>query len=259
MPYIPTHARRELDFPGLIARGASGMKARRVQEWLAFHQCTTSVDGAYGPATEAAVRAFQQKAGFSATGQVDEETWAALVDPLLQPLSVDVAPSTTHDSAVLTIAQAHLLQHPIELGGDNRGPWVRLYTGGSDGPEWRWCAAFVTFVLKQTCDALGRSMPIPGSSSCDSLAYQAQQSELFVPGKSLEDGSTAWSDLGQCGIFLVRKSPTDWTHTGLCFDGAESVFSTIEGNTNNEHSDNGYEVCQQTRSVAKKDFILIPN
>jgi len=259
MPYLPAHAKRELDFPGTLARGASGIKARRVQEWLTFHRCATGIDGSFGPATEVAARAFQSQTGLPETGKVDEDTWGLLVDPLRQALSTAVAPEETLDTAVLRIAEAHLLQHPLELGGDNRGPWVRVYLGGNDGPEWRWCAGFVTFILKQACDALSRSMPIPGSYSCDSLAYQARQNQLFVTGKSLEDGTMSWGELGQCQIFLVRQSATDWTHTGLGFNNSGDVFSTIEGNTNDEGSANGYELCRRTRSLAKKDFILIPH
>jgi len=126
MPYLPAHAKRELDFPGTLARGASGIKARRVQEWLTFHRCATGIDGSFGPATEVAVRAFQSQTGLPETGKVDEDTWGLLVDPLCQALSTAVAPEETLDTAVLRIAEAHLLQHPLELGGDNRGPWVRV-------------------------------------------------------------------------------------------------------------------------------------
>jgi peptidoglycan hydrolase-like protein with peptidoglycan-binding domain len=257
MPYLPVHAKRELDFPGTITRGSSGIKARRVQEWLTFHRCATGIDGSFGPATAAAVRAFQSQVGLPETGKVEQKTWGLLVDPLRQALSTTVSPSETLDTAVLRIAETHLLQHPLELGGDNRGPWVRVYVGGNEGTQWRWCAGFVTFVLKQACAALNRSMPIPGSYSCDSLAYQARQNGLFVAGRSVEDGTSA-GELGQCQIFLVRQSATDWNHTGLAFNRTEEIFSTIEGNTNDEGSANGYEVCRRTRSMAKKDFIVIP-
>ena len=258
MPYLPAHARRELDFPGMIQRGATGLKARRVQEWLTFHRYLTGIDGNFGAATEATVRSFQSSNGLGETGKVDEDTWNVLVDPLRRAASATVAPTDTLDAAVLKIAEAHLLEHPVELGGDNCGPWVRLYVGGNEGAQWRWCAGFVTFILKQACEALSRNMPIPGSYSCDSLAYQARQTQLFVPGKSLIDGTSSWSRLGRCPIFLVRQTPTDWCHTGLAFNNNGDVFSTIEGNTNDEGSANGYEVCQRTRSLANKDFIVIP-
>lgn len=44
------------------------------------------IDGKFGPATEAAVRAFQERAGLPVTGEVDGETYARL---RLRPLSED--------------------------------------------------------------------------------------------------------------------------------------------------------------------------
>ena len=61
----------------------------------------------------------------------------------------------------------------------------------------------------------------------------------------------------QVFIFLNRKSSSDWIHTGLGFDMKDGVFQTIEGNTNNDGSRNGYEVCQRTRTVKGKDFVVL--
>jgi hypothetical protein len=228
-----------------------------VQEWLCFHGCHTTIDSDFGSGTELAVKAFQAKKRIPITGIVDRTTWDALVAPLLSVLSVTIPASVSFGQAVLRVAKAHLREHPIELGGDNLGPWVRTYTGGNDGPGYLWCAAFVTFVLKQACDAIGVAMPIAGSLSCDSLAYQAREKKRFVSGNTITSGTTPWGSLGQCQIFLVRQSPTDWTHTGFSFDGNGDTFATIEGNTNDDGNANGYEVCQRSRSLTKKDFIKI--
>jgi hypothetical protein len=37
------------------------------------------------------------------------------------------------------------------------------------------------------------------------------------------------------------------------------MYSTVEGNTNDEGSADGYEVCQRMRSLTKKDFIRFPS
>lgn len=255
----PTHVRRELEFAGPIAKRTRGMKARRVQEWLTFHGFATAIDDDFGSATEAAVQRFQSARGIKSSGIVDEVTWHQLTSPLSQALApLQITPEERLGQILLRVAQQHLAQHPIELGGDNKGPWVRTYMGGNDGKEWYWCAGFVTFLLKQTCDLMGRSMPIPGSYSCDSLSYQAQQANLFVPGARLANGTTHWSDLGEIQIFLVRRTSTDWTHTGFSFAGSGDTFTTIEGNTNDEGGRNGYEVCQRIRAISSKDFIRLP-
>ena len=60
-------------------------------------------------------------------------------------------------------------------------------------------------------------------------------------------------------IFLVPH-PTnsgDWTHTGLISGGDGTVFHTIEGNTNDSGSREGFELCARIRSCAKVDVVLL--
>jgi Putative peptidoglycan binding domain len=235
------------------------MAAKRVQEWVTFHGFATPIDGDFGPATETCVQEFQSDRGLSVTGIVNAQTWKALVEPLDRALQMPKFKSgATLGDVVLKVAKQHLSEHPIELGGNNRGVWVRVYMGGNQGPQWLWCAGFVTFVMKQACMVLERQAPIAGSYSCDSLAYQAKEAGLFVKGVEIEKEKVLWPDLGTSQIFLVRQTSTDWTHTGFSFEGAGLTCSTVEGNTNDEGSGEGYEVCQRTRSVANKDFIRLP-
>ena len=255
---LGAHVARERAYDGLIQHGDSGKKVRRVQEWLKINRFATGIDGAFGDATEKCVGNFQQAKGLPKTGKVNQQTWDALIEPLTKALAPAQFPAGMKlGQAVLHVAKQHLAQHPIEVGGDNRGPWVRVYVGGNQGPGWRWCAGFLTHVIKQACVQLGQPMPIPGSYSCDSLAYQAKQAGLFVKDSELLNGSVSWNSLGASQIFLVRKTPTDWVHTGFSFNGSNTVFSTIEGNTNEDGSANGFEVAGRTRSVPKKDFIRL--
>jgi hypothetical protein len=259
MPNYPAHVTKELSFDGVIRRGDLGQGVRRVQEWLKINGFGTGIDGDFGPATETCVLRFQESRERPETGEVDQQTWDLLVDPLVKALApLQFSSNTKLSDAVLRVAEQHLKQHPIEVGGDNRGPWVRIYLDGHEGAGWRWCAGFVTFVMKQACMELDQALPVEGSYSCDSLAYQAKQAGLFVSGAKLEAGSASWADLGSAQVFLIRKAPTDWVHTGFSFAGANTVFSTIEGNTNEDGSANGFEVARRTRAVPRKDFIRFP-
>jgi hypothetical protein len=58
-------------------------------------------------------------------------------------------------------------------------------------------------------------------------------------------------------IFLVRWTPTDWTHTGFVAEAQPDLFTTIEGNTNDDGEREGHEVCRLSRGYKNKDFILI--
>ena len=60
----------------LLKRGSSGTAVRQLQEALkeAGHD-PGPIDGEFGPATEAAVRAFQQDKGIAVDGIVGDITW----------------------------------------------------------------------------------------------------------------------------------------------------------------------------------------
>lgn len=250
----------ELKYPGTIKDGARGMKARRVQEWLTFNDFRTAVDDDFGGATERALKDFQASKNLSETGVVDETTWAQLTEPMVRAFSAP-AEGVGQDisETVLTVARQHLREHPVEVGGQNRGPWVRAYMTGNEGNAWPWCAGFVSFVMKQATKVMGQSVPISGSFSCDVLASQGKEKSRFVSESSINSDGTLFTDakLGVCSIFLVRRTSSDWTHTGFAFGYEGNTFQTIEGNTNDEGSREGYEVCRRTRSRGRKDFIKL--
>lgn len=237
-----------------IQQGTRGKQVRIVQEWLGLHGIQTAIDGSFGPATAAAVRAFQQQAGIRATGTVDPGTYEQLVAPLqaaLEPLAPRRGASL--GDMVVAYAQQHLAQHPLEIGGQNRGPWVRLYMNGNEGPEWPWCAGFATFVLKQACDTVGCPMPVSGTFSCDLLATAAQQKGCFARGSVTRDRAQVRAG----SLFLNRRTAGDWVHTGIVTGTEDEIFHTIEGNTNDCGDREGYEVCARVRSYKDKDFVIV--
>ncbi len=254
MSYSTTTTKAELAFTAPISSGAKKMPAQRVQEWLCFHGFRTMIDADYGPATVETVKKFQTAKKLPVTGTVDARTWDLLIKPLADLLALTIKSTLSRDKAVLEVAKAHLATHPIELGGQNRGPWVRVYTDGKDGDDWLWCAAFVSFVMKQACFLTGAAIPITGSVSCDTLAAQAKAAGRFVAGGTK---APSWSTMGVCQIFLVRRTSSDWTHTGFSFAGGTASFSTIEGNSDESGSSNGHEVCERTRGLSKKDYITL--
>ncbi|MFP5416684.1 MAG: peptidoglycan-binding domain-containing protein [Actinomycetes bacterium] len=71
----------QLDWPGLVATvrpGDSGETVRALQHLLPDE---VARDGSFGPATERAVREFQQMFGLGVDGIVGPATWEALVKP----------------------------------------------------------------------------------------------------------------------------------------------------------------------------------
>jgi len=63
----------------LVRRGAEGHPVPTLQYLLRARGHTVAVDGIFGSATEAAVRAFQQEKHLAVDGVVGPNTWSALV------------------------------------------------------------------------------------------------------------------------------------------------------------------------------------
>jgi peptidoglycan hydrolase-like protein with peptidoglycan-binding domain len=234
-------------------RGSTGEAVKLIQGWLCLHGLKVVVDGGYGKATAQQVRTFQKTNGLPGTGVVDDATWKALIRPMLVALS-PIPGKRPLGKLVVAYARQHLAQHPLEEGGQNSGPWVRLYTQGREGDEFPWCAAFATFCLTQACTSLGVAMPVPQTLSCDEMARHAGARLLPQPSPSQRARITP-------GSFFLRIAapgePYKYAHTGIVVQAGPDTFTTIEGNTNDDGSSEGFEVCARTRGYVGMDFVVL--
>lgn len=245
----------EVVFKGIVKRGGRpSNKVRNVQEWLVYHHFNLLIDRSFGPITENKVREFQIANNLPPTGIVDEDTHKALVAPMVEVLRAPRVAGTSLNSAIVTHARIHLAASPVEIGGPNCGPWVRLYMRGKHGEEQLWCAGFIRFIMLQASETSGESLPIPGDSSCDVFAGQAKNKNLFVRGLGVDK-----SRLVPGSIFLSRRSSTDWYHAGIITNAGGISFETIEGNTNAIQGSNGVGVFSLTRGYEDYDFIVLDN
>lgn len=238
--------------------GSKGLSVREAQEWLCLHGILIQVDGdqpggGFGLATEAAVKAFQKAMACEQSGIVDKKTWDFLTAPLYRAIS-PVRPLATLPQTVVAVARYHLVEHPREVGGQNMGPWVRYYMGGKQGSEFPWCAGFVCSVVRQAALAHGVEMPIPETVSCDDLAKGARLLVGIVSGAS---GRPCEATDGSVFLLRHRSRKGDWVHTGIVTRFHGSHYETIEGNTNDEGSREGYEVCERIRAYGRSDFAVI--
>lgn len=233
-------------------RGQKGRAVWLVQEWLSLRGEKLAIDGDFGPATERVVRGYQARVHLPQTGVVNAATFAALTEPMRLALNRQPAAGLSLSALALAYAREHLENGAREVGGDNAGPWVRLYMNGREGPSWRWCAGFVSFCLRQAAETLDVGLPIKLSFSCDSLAAAAERAGLLLSSPTPEQRRQILPG----SLFLVRRTPDDWTHVGLVQSAEPEVFRTIEGNTNDDGSPDGYEVAALTRGYGGKDFIV---
>ena len=120
-----------------------------------------------------------------------------------------------------------------EATGANDGPWVeailRLVGLGKGLP---WCAAFVTMGLDI---AYRGANPLPRTASCDVLLAHARAHGMLVAEPAAGD------------VFLLMKTPTDAVHAGFVTDANATAAKTIEGNTNEGGSRDGWGVFARTR------------
>jgi peptidoglycan hydrolase-like protein with peptidoglycan-binding domain len=63
----------------VVHEGTKEHPVRTLQDLLRARGPTVTVDGIFGPNTEAAVRAFQQQKGLTVDGIVGPQTWRALI------------------------------------------------------------------------------------------------------------------------------------------------------------------------------------
>ena len=108
--------------------------------------------------------------------------------------------------------------------------------------------------MRQAADSQQTQIPLKPTFSCDELAVRARAAGIFISGMHLTDPQ---QQITPGSIFLTRKSPSDWTHTGLVTAVHEDTFETVEGNTNDAGDREGYEVCRRVRGYENKDFIRI--
>ncbi len=232
-----------------------GSKQKRlitiIQEWLCLNGQSIKIDGDFGAATEKAVTNFQKNAGITQTGKMDPLTFEKLVWPMKSMAQATLANTGNLHTAVVELSLKYLALHPVEVGGQNMGPWVRYFMDGNQGSQWPWCAGFDTFIVKQATKITGIPTDLKRTYSCDVLGMWAKNSNKFVSGTS---GNLSLVKPGH--LFLVRKSHNDWQHTGIVIEMTPEYCVTIEGNTNDEGSREGYEVCKRIRAFGTLDFVV---
>lgn len=131
--------------------------------------------------------------------------------------------------------------------GSNRGPRVDQYQRATDleKKDWgAWCAAFVCWCMREAMLAEKRSF---------SFRRMTTAAVRLIKAWSLkQDDSTRTRDEPgldiQPGDIVIYR----FSHTGIAVSSPDSQgrVQVVEGNTNNDGSREGYEVCEQTRKCS---------
>lgn len=224
----------------LLKKGDSGSDVRSLQQQLAARGYPCEASGVFDAATVAAVKAFQSQ-NLDQHGQplvVDGEAgpltqWSlAHPKPFIEtPSAVDYTsmPASGGSSigrAALAAAIGEIKQDAREIGGNNRGPFVRKYfapvDGGTGDP---WCAAFVSWCFYEASGERLDAMPFPYT--------------VGARGVLAEFKKRGWAQAPNSGYVPVpgdivvwwRVSLTGWQgHIGLVHSVRNGMLYTIEGN-----------------------------
>jgi hypothetical protein len=149
----------------------------------------------------------------------------------------------------LTVIEvARLFKFVRELTKKNDGAWVEaiLRTVGAKKGD-PWCCAYVCFCLVIYYGGPSK-MPLPRTASCDVL-------RLALEKLGLETKDPKPGDIG-----FVMASPTDAVHVFFVVEPKPVSVDTIEGNTNDDGSREGYGVFELDRTRSSKlKYFRIPS
>jgi hypothetical protein len=231
---------------------------RKVQEWINLWKrynsnwaISTAIDGDLGPSTLAAVKAFQEFHNLRVDGIVGNITWRKLTEPM-QKAFTRIDGVLNFKELVVKYAEQHLKSAPREFK-QNEGTWVRAYMDGHEGAPWAWCVGFVQTIVDQAAFTVGKALGdyMPFTYSCDVLGNYGLKNKRLIRNEELKKDAR---NVEAGDVFLNVKTPYDWVHTGIITKVEGDWFHTIEGNTNDEGSREGYEVCLRKRNFKTKNI-----
>lgn len=138
---------------------------------------------------------------------------------------------------VITVTRSQIGNQEIPKGS-NWGKHVQKYLASVGiGFAASWCMAFVYWCYQQACKEMGIENPLVKTGGVLRLWNE-------VPKRYK-------SKVPKRGCIFIMDYGKGLGHTGIVERIDGDTLYTIEGNTNDEGSREGYEVCRRTRSVSK--------
>lgn len=217
-----------------------------------------SVDNpAFGPKMTQAVMLFQarnvdsQGIPLKTDGEIGSVAWEALFGPESVPTSSEANDELLREA--LKIAQAECAAGVREVRPPlNRGPRVDEYqarTGlklkvGTDG--FAWCACFLYWCFDEVAKRQGRTNPLIKTAGCQHHWNLAKAGGINqITGAR----ATQKPELVKPGMIFIMAFGGGAGHTGIIESVQGGFITTIEGNSNNEGSRDGFGVFRLTRKI----------
>jgi peptidoglycan hydrolase-like protein with peptidoglycan-binding domain len=229
-----------------LQRGPKVLDVQQMLTLLGFFHGTC--DAIYGPATEAAARAFQRSRGLTCDGIVGLVTWGSLLtahlDGKVKPLPSG-EPVVSPGTLALVEAMKHLglKESPPSSNKTMFGVWY-----GHDGLKW--CAIFTSYCFsvgagRILCDGYSG----PGVKQGKGCAY-VPTVEVWLKSSGQWIGRTLHPEPGDLVLFDFGGNEAE--HIGIvASDSGGGKFTTVEGNTSLNYQSDGGEVMMRNRMISQ--------
>lgn len=217
--------------PRLLKRGDQGQEVIDLQTLLRDEwDYDVKVDGDFGPKTQRAVKQFQSThhdehgSPLVVDGEVGDLTWWSLThrrDPRPEPQVPAMTGGSRCGRKAMNVAVQELNANAREIGGNNRGQFVRKYLRPTGLPEGNpWCAAFVSWCFLEACNGAQADMPFP---------YMAGARNVFNKCRQL-GFQTLDPQPGDLIIWWRESLHSGKGHIGFVESVKDGFVYTIEGN-----------------------------
>ena len=223
----------------LVKKGDQGPQVRELQSLLMKKGYLTDeeIGGVFDNETHRAVRVFQSQnldqngQPLTVDGRVGELTWWSLhhPKPIIQtPSAVNffqMPPASMGGSergrAALGVGIRELKDDAREIGGNNRGPFVKKYLHGIVAEGNPWCAGFVSFCFSEH----PAGMPFPNTVGARNILQHFKKKGWVQPPSS---GCTP--EPGDVVVWWRESLHSGKGHIGLVHQLRDGFLYTIEGN-----------------------------
>jgi hypothetical protein len=226
----------------LLKKGSTGPKVKELQKLLRELDFDVPVTSVFDTATYNAVRTFQaahlDKHGkpLEVDGKVGAITMRALQNPRGKVITSDINYKVMlgHDLGghptgrrALYFAIEELKAGAGEIGGNNKGKWVKKYlqpTGLAEGNSW--CAAFISWCFLQAADGDKTKMPFKYTAGARNIYNQFKAN-----GRHFEDDNPDFiPQPGDIVAWWRVSKPSGLGHIGIVHHFEDGFIYTIEGN-----------------------------
>lgn len=226
----------------LLKKGAKGASVKELQETLRELDYNVSVDGDFGNETYKAVRAFQashiDKHGvpLKVDGTVGQITWWALKNPRItvsnDTITYDKMPPAAMGGSILGRAALQVAINELkagarEIGGNNKGPFVKKYLAPAGLPEgYSWCAGFMSWCFLQAAGGDKNKMGFNYAAGARNIFDQLKKKGRTFSGT---DGVLV-PEPGDLVVWWRVSLPSYNGHIGIVHHVDDGFLYTIEGN-----------------------------